>query len=446
MTADPVLRPPFDAPFDAPLDAPLLRRTRWRLAAWSAAATLVTLLVLAVLLYVTLNAALSGSSEQRLRDQATGTEQLIQRFGDRALPAVLGGQLNDDEHLGQPQFGGPGAGTVTVLVAPDGDVIGQLPVDLASQLPVRAGLSEARSGTVRLELATVNQTPVRVLNQPMQIGQQTWVIQILQDRTNEQRVLDTLFVVLLVGGLAVLVASVAFGYLYAGRALIPIRESLRRQREFAANASHELRTPITVIKGSVEALRRRGDQAAVASTLDDMEAEADHLTALVGDLLLLARADSGAVELRREPIDLTDAAGEALRSLAGTAEARGVTLRLDGSPSPVTGDADRLRQLFGIVVDNAVKHSARDGVVEVSVRPDGRQVVASVEDHGPGIAAEHLERVFDRFWRAPNAVHDGTGLGLSIARWITQQHGGSITAANRSGGGAQFEIRLPQAR
>ena len=444
MTADPSRR----ARVDAPLDAPLLRRARWRLAAWSAAATLVTLLVLAVLLYVTLNAALSGSSEQRLRDQATGTEQLIQRFGDRALPAVLGGQLNDDEHLGQPQFGGPGAGTVTILVAPDGDVIGQLPPQLADELPVRGGLSDARSGSVRLELATVNQTPVRVLDQPMQIGEQTWVIQILQDRTNEQRVLDTLFVVLLIGGLAVLAASVVFGFLYAGRALVPIRESLRRQREFAANASHELRTPITVIKGSVEALRRRPDQslATASGTLDDMEAEADHLTALVDDLLLLARADSGAVQLRREPVDLADAAGEALRSLAPAAEGRGVQLRLEATPSIVAGDTDRLRQLFGIVVDNAVKHSPPGAAVDVTVRPDGRQAVASIEDGGPGIAPENLERVFDRFWRAPEAIHDGTGLGLAIARWITQQHGGSITAGNRAGGGARFEIRLPQAR
>ncbi len=429
------------------LDAPLLGRVRWRLAAWSAGATLATLIVLGIALYASLNAALSGASESRLRQQATNTQQLIQRFGDQALPAVLGGQLNDDQHLGTPQFGGPAAGTMSILVAPGNEVVGRLPPDLSGDLPVGSSLDAARRGATDVRFASVASTPVRVLSEPMQIGDQTWVVQILQDRTNEQRVLDTALLVLVIGGLAVLAASVVFGFLYAGRALVPIRESLERQREFAADASHELRTPIAVIKSSVEDLRRHPQQpvAQVGTALDDVEAEADHLTSLVEDLLLLARADSGVLQLTRQPVDLTDAAGEALRSLGHRAEVLDVALRLDASPSPVNGDPDRLRQLLGIIVDNAIQHSPAGSQVSVAVRPEGRQVVASVDDDGPGIGSENLARVFDRFWRAPDAPHQGTGLGLSIARWIAEQHEGSIVASNRVGGGAHFEIRLPLA-
>jgi signal transduction histidine kinase len=427
------------------LDAPLLSRVRWRLAAWSAGATLATLIVLGAALYLSLNAALSSSSERRLRQQAESTRQAIQTFGDQAVDRVLGGQLNDDEHLGTPQFGGPAAGTVSILVAPNDLVVGRLPSDLAGDLPVNGSVDVARTGATDIRYARVSATPVRVLSEPMQLGDQVWVVQVLQDRTSEQGVLDTALVVLVVGGLAVLLASVAFGFLYAGRALVPIRESLHRQREFAADASHELRTPITIIKSSVDDLRRHPQQrvAEVGSALDDVEAEADHLTSLVEDLLLLARADSGVVELRRQRVDLADAAGEALRSLSHRAEVLRVALRLDATPASVSGDPDRLRQLLGIVIDNAIQHSPADSVVSVVVRPEARQAIVTVDDAGPGIRPENLDRVFDRFWRAPDAPHQGTGLGLSIARWIAEQHGGAIVASNRSDGGARFEIRLP---
>jgi signal transduction histidine kinase len=270
-------------------------------------------------------------------------------------------------------------------------------------------------------------------------------VQILQDRTSEQNVLDTALVVLVVGGLAVLAASVAFGFLYAGRALVPIRESLRRQREFAADASHELRTPIAVIKSSAEEMRRNPEKRVgeLGAAVEDVEAEADRLTRLVEDLLLLARADSGVVELHRQAVDLSDAAAEALHSLSHRAELLRVGLRLEASPAVVSGDPDRLRQLIGIIVDNAIRHAPPDTAVHVLVAPQGRQALVRVDDSGPGIRPGDMEHVFERFWRAPDAPHEGTGLGLAIARWIASRHGGTISAANRSAGGARFEVQLP---
>jgi signal transduction histidine kinase len=426
-------------------DGPMLRRARLRLAAWSGGATLATLIVLGIALYLGLSAALSGSSAAQLEEHAESVTRLIGEADDEALERILGADPDSEEDFGRPEFGGAAAGLLTILVSPSNDVIGALPDDLGRALPVQASVDLARTGESRVGDATLNDTPVRVLSEAVVIDDAMWVVQVIQDRTNEQRVLDTALFVLIAGGIAVLLASVTFGFLYAGRALVPIRESLRRQREFAADASHELRTPIAVIKATAEEMRRsqRGDGPLVETSIADLEAEADHLTQLVDDLLVLARADSGRLEMRREATDLADAAGEALHSLARRAQAGTVTLRLDASPSPVTGDPDRLRQLIGIIVDNAIQHSREGGIVNVEVRPDGKRVIATIRDTGPGIRPDDMPRLYERFWRAADAPYAGTGLGLAIARTIASQHGGSIMASNARDGGANFEVRLP---
>jgi signal transduction histidine kinase len=246
--------------------------------------------------------------------------------------------------------------------------------------------------------------------------------------------------------------AIAFGAVYARRALVPIRESLagqraalRRQREFAADASHELRTPLTVIRSSVEHLERHADRTVGESreALEDIDAEVTHLASLVEDLLLLARSDSGAVPIERVPVDLGDIALDAASALGRAAADRGVHVVADPEPAMVTGDPARLRQLMMILADNAIRHSPPGGHVSVLVRVVGQTASIEVADEGPGIRPEDLGRVFDRFWRAPGAPSGGTGLGLSIANWIAEAHGGRIGVANRAGGGAVFRVELP---
>jgi signal transduction histidine kinase len=178
--------------------------------------------------------------------------------------------------------------------------------------------------------------------------------------------------------------------------------------------------------------------------LEDIEVEVDHLAELVDDLLLLARSDSGTIELRHDPVDLADVAGEALQRLRPLAESRGVTLSLDAVPATVTGDADRLRQLVAILVDNAIRHSSPGKTVWVSISQSGHPSIR-VDDEGNGIRPEDLPNVFDRFFRAADAPTGGTGLGLAIAAWIAEHHGGGIRALNRTDGGARFEVVLPPA-
>jgi signal transduction histidine kinase len=273
----------------------------------------------------------------------------------------------------------------------------------------------------------------------------TYVVQVVGDRTAEERTLQVLYLVLALGGLAALALALVGGRIYAERALQPIRTSLARQRDFAADASHELRTPLAVVRTSVDHLLRNPERRVgqVGTALADISAEVDRLAAMVGDLLLLARADSGAVELSKSPLDLADLATTALADLQPIAAGRSVSLRLDAVPAQVLGDADRLRQLVTILVDNAVRHSPPSGTVTVRVAHAGRRSTLVVEDEGRGIREEDLPHLFERFWRAPGAPEGGSGLGLAIAAWITAAHDGRIRASNRPEGGARFEVDLP---
>ena len=418
-------------------DARLLGRVRRRLVLVSAGSTLLVLLVLGSALYVALAASLAASGTAQLESRAEETRSLL--ANDHGPPPA------DDDRFGQFLFGGPNSGTIQVLVDESGNLVQQPREPHGSEdLPVTDGSSAALAEGRDLRDATVGDTPVRVLSERVELDGNPYVIQVLQDRSTEVRTLSVLLVVLVVGGLAAVLAAAALGFFYAGRALVPIRESLRRQREFAADASHELRTPLTVIRSGVELLRRNRAQPVqkIDETLDDIDAEVGHLTSLVDDLLLLARSDSGTVQLQRMPVDLADAAGAALAALRTRAAERGVELRLDAAPVTLTGDPDRLRQLVASLVDNAIRHSPPGATVTVHVGADARPSVV-VEDEGSGIREEDLPHVFDRFWRAADAPEGGTGLGLAIAAWIAEHHGGSIRAANRADrSGARFEVAL----
>jgi signal transduction histidine kinase len=431
-------------------DAALVRRVRWRLVAWSGGSTLLLLVLLGAALY----AAVAGSLA------ASGTAQLQARADD-VRRFIEGPQRPPDGPPVGPNFGGRNSGTLAMVIGPNGRLVGA-EFRLPPGLPDREAAAAARLTGQDVRLGELSDddgtTPIRILSETVESDVGTLVVQVVQDRTAEERTLQVTRLVLLVGGLVVLLVAIGFGALYARRALVPIRDSLtaqrealRRQREFAADASHELRTPLTVIRGSVDFLRRHRDApvAEVEGTLDDIAAEATQLTTLVEDLLLLARSDSGAVTLERLPVDLGDVAADAAASLATLAQSRNVSLSVDPAPATVTGDAARLRQLVTILVDNAIRHSPGGGQVRVAVQPDGGSAILTVDDQGPGIKSEDLPRIFDRFYRAAGAPDGGSGLGLSIAAWLVEQHGGRLAAANRdgtSGPGARFTATIPLAK
>jgi signal transduction histidine kinase len=420
-------------------DASLIRRVRWNLVLWSGGSTLLVLIVLAAALYGAVANSLASS----------GIAQLDARMslvrGDRPDP-------RDETRLGFI-FGGGSSGTYAIAIDPQGNMVGVPRVQRPpTGLPDQAGVAAAAATGRDVRTTTIAGTPVRVLTETVDVDGQVFTVQVVQDRTAEQRTLETMLAVLVIGGLVVLVVAFGFGTVYARRALVPIRESLvnqrvalRRQREFAADASHELRTPLTVIRSSVDHLLRHRSEpvATVGTALEDIDDEVSHMTAIVEDLLLLARSDSGAIELERVALDLGDVAADGASALAKPATDRGVRVEVDPQPAIIAGDPARLRQLVMILVDNAIRHSPTDGRVAVHVRADTSGASLVVEDDGPGIRPEDLPHVFERFYRAAGAPGGGTGLGLAIAAWIVNRHGGRIEVANRTEGGARFMVHLP---
>lgn len=421
-------------------DSAMIRHVRRNLVLWSGGTTLLILVALAAALYLAAASSLASA----------GIAQLDARM------AIIGGQRPDPEDTTRYGFifGGGGSGTYALILDPDGNpVLGPRDQRPPRGLPYEAGVTAAATTGHDIQTTVVGETPVRILTQTVEVPQRgRFTVQIVQDRTTEQQTLQVIQIVLLVGGLLVLIVSFGFGTIYARRALVPIRESLtnqrtalRRQREFAADASHELRTPLTVIRSSVEHLERHRDEpvASVGSALEDIDDEVRHMTAMVEDLLLLARSDSGAVALEHIPVDLGDVAADGASAMAKPASHRGVRVEVDPQPAVVVGDPARLRQLVMILVDNAIRHSPTDGLVGVAVRANGSGATLMVQDDGPGIRPEDLPHVFERFYRAPGSPGGGTGLGLAIASWIVERHGGRIEVTNRAEGGARFVVSLP---
>lgn len=233
-----------------------------------------------------------------------------------------------------------------------------------------------------------------------------------------------------------------------------LEAALESQRRFVADASHELRTPLTTVRGNASLLRRFGDLTPEdrAGAVEQIAAESERMSRLVGQLLTLARADAGQ-RLERQAValgPLIDAVALQGRILADGKLSLSL-LRL--ADAEVIGDADALRQLLLILVDNAIKYTPPNGSVTISLSvesvgaarfTDQKVARISVVDTGIGIAPDDLSHIFERFYRADRARGTGgTGLGLSIGKWIAEAHGGTITVESSPGSGSIFTVVLP---
>jgi signal transduction histidine kinase len=418
-------------------DAALLRRVRWRLVLWSGGTTLVVLIVLGSAIYATLANYLTATGNEQVSARSEQIREAVRdarRFPPERVPLGF-------------SVGGQASGTFAYLVLPNDIVLAPEAIEgFGEGLPDQDGVAAARAGRTDLREVSLDDAPLRILSEEARTRFGfSYVVQVVQDRSGELRLLNAVLFVLIGGGVIAVIGALFVGTVYADRALVPIRESLRRQREFAADASHELRTPLAVIRSSVDHLERHRDEpvGAVGEAVRDIRDETEHLTALVADLLMLARTDSGAIELEKVPVDLADVAEGAVTVLTPLAAEKEVRVLLDPVPAPTIGDPQRLRQLVTILTDNAIAHSPAGSTVTVSVGRHAGGVRLTVDDQGPGIRDQDLAHVFDRFWRAEGAPSGGTGLGLAIARWVTEQHGGTIVATNLAQGGARFDVRLP---
>ena len=230
------------------------------------------------------------------------------------------------------------------------------------------------------------------------------------------------------------------------RMLESLEVAYRSQQRFVADASHEMRAPLTAIQANLELLESQPlmSEADRKAAVEEASQEAQRLSRLVVDLLALARADAG-VAIRRTRVELDRVVVDTVRESGRTADSRQIEIG-DLAKSQILGDEDRIKQLLLIVLDNAVKYSPAGTEIRVNLRLGAGHVELRVKDSGAGIAEDDLPHIFERFYRAdPARSRDpgGTGLGLPIARWIVEQHGGQIDVKSSAGRGTEVIVTLP---
>jgi signal transduction histidine kinase len=231
-----------------------------------------------------------------------------------------------------------------------------------------------------------------------------------------------------------------------------LEAAVRRMKQFTADASHELRAPISLIRTTAEvAVQRDREASEYREALKDILHEAERTSQVVDSLMLFARADAGQEVLELQEIDAREIVRDALEQGEKLARNKGLGFESDAPANPVQirADADALRRVFLILIDNAVKYTQPGGKVRLQMAANDGYAIASVSDTGIGISENDLPHVFDRFWRADKVrsrMGGGAGLGLSIARWIVDQHHGALTAESELGKGSTFRVSVPLAR
>jgi signal transduction histidine kinase len=366
-----------------------------------------------------------------VRADSANAERGRDLSSDPAIAAALGGQefartQDDSIFVAVPLRRDPRAVGAVYLSQPMRDVAAVL-ADLRARLLISVGVSLVLSALVGLMLARAIARPVRELTHAANRLAQGDFDYPLDVRGSDE-----------LGELARTFRSMSRD----------LQRTLQARTDLVSNVSHELRTPLTAIKGLIETLRDGAvdDLKARDKFMASIEGETDRLIRLVNDLLILSRADSQALALRRERFDLAALARACADELAAPAAAHRVSLSVDGQAVPVHADPDRIRQVLVNLLDNAIRYSPPGEAVRVTVSaaPDG--VAVSVQDRGPGIPADEQARVFERFYRADKSrARDvgGAGLGLSIAQTLVHAHGGHIVLESREGQGTTVRFTLP---
>ena len=462
------------------------RSIRARLTLWYTGLLTVTILLLGASAYSLLGYSLARDIDRALQGVAVA---LAEQPSRSRLPAVS----PDIDAIFRRFFGISPWDRYVERRHPWSDRTPQESPSGTGRLPLSAqALNRASAGLETFEtLEGLGPYPVRVLTHPVrEAGRITSLIQVgmsLESVSVTRR--RFLLVMAAVLPLAVLLAG-SGGWLLARRALRPVDQmteaarrisaehldervhttgtgdeldrlaatlndmlgrldvTFRQIRQFSADASHELQTPLTILQGELEvALRAPRTPDEYRRVLTSALEESGRIARLVEGLLLLSRADAGVLRMDHQPVDLARLVAEVCEHSQVLAKARGVTLDL-GPLTPVTiqGDHQHLRRLLLNLVDNGLKYTLAGGRVTLALHQDGAWAVLRVADTGIGLAPGEQERIFQRFYRAPAAMsrgEEGSGLGLCIARSIVEAHGGCIQVESAEGHGSIFTVCLP---
>jgi len=417
---------------------------RWRLTLVFTGVLVVVLIACGVVVYLTTRSVMYDRVDHDLEDRARSDLALFQ-----------GGPH------GEPDRGPPGSGSefdpggyFYAISDTDGQILkGSAYLDTQALASSTTLVKAMDNGDTFADTKSSKGEPQRIYAFAVTVNGTPGVVQIGRSTEPEEAALSQLRIVLLAVLAVSIVPAVGGGYLLSGRALRPIKTAMDSQRTFIADASHELRTPVAVVRTNAELLKRHlgpdtGHTAASDQVaLDDILSESDRLGRMVDQMLTLAEADAGQRTVLSSEVSLNELIDEVARSMRSIAETRQMLLetRLTDDVS-VNGDPGRLRELVSVLLDNAVKYADAGGRVEVALRREHRKAIIEVSDNGPGIPRDALPHVFDRFYRVDEArsrESGGTGLGLAIARHIVDAHGGTINIESSAGGGTKVTVQLP---
>lgn len=275
-------------------------------------------------------------------------------------------------------------------------------------------------------------------------------VQTIRNVHSEYEQLLLLKWVLIFGSALGCLISLGIGYLLANYSLIPIQRSWNQQKRFVGDASHELRTPIAVIQSGAEQLLQDPEKSVIehAETVNRMLKETRRMNRLISDLLLLAKTDSDQIMIYKNRVNIFEIVEDVAEYFEDVAMLKGISFNVVCSDEVyVMIDKEKIQQLFINLLDNAMKYTNEGGAVTLKVAMIGQKLTISVKDSGIGIAPEHHQKLFDRFYRVDKArtrgEERGHGLGLSIVKWIVDSHDGDIEVKSELGKGTEFIITLP---
>lgn len=458
----------------------LFSATRWRLTLLNASVLCAILLLLTGFLYL-VEAATSDAEINRLLANV-----VLQEHGENLVQILQRRQPIIDP----PRPFSPAPLQAFFLLVDTQGRIHEGASYLLPGLPVQSALQKTlTTSTTDVREITLNGVHLRLATVPVldHTGKPVGVIQVYVSLAGRDSELQRLLLVLLVGSVLGIGASALAARFLATRALIPVQQAYEQQEQFVADASHELRAPLTLLQADVEVLKRSleplplagsmpgaeqihgmegGDTLLAPSSadievIDEMHAEIGHMNMLISDLLTLARYDAGMYPFKKHVVMLSPLLSSIVDRLAMQAVQAQLTLHLllpgDAEHLAVEGDATALRRLFLALMHNAITYTPVSGQIWLEAKGiAGKRVVVSVRDTGCGIAASDLPHLFTRFYRADKArtrsgltregQHaGGAGLGLAIAQAIVEQHGGTISASSDGEGqGSTFTVVLKQ--
>jgi len=456
-----------------------------RLTAWYAGVLFATLLLFCALAQIAVRAAINGSIDSDLETRLSGVESFMRIQMTRGPISRLAHQFGEHAALR------PGGEMLQVCDKSKNWIFQS---ESIRSLGLAAPGVDVPSGTLPARPVTevLRGVPIRLRTAQIQVQGETYYVQLATTMSAAYGALDRFRWLMLALIPLMVCAAGAGGYWVSRRALAPVGEiirdarfislqnisrrllvpptgdelqvlsetlnemiqrlemSFRRVTQFTADASHELRTPVALIRTTAEvALLQARDGEAYRAALADILAEGVRTTKLIEDLLTLSRADCGAFQLAALPIDLKQPLQEACWQGVTLAAGKNVrlTTNLPSAAVSVMGDPSALRRMFLILIDNAIKYTPVEGHVAVKLAAANGEAVFTVCDSGIGIAPEEVEHIFERFYRADKARQrdsGGAGLGLSIARWIAESHRARIEVESTLNVGSEFSVRFPK--